>query len=127
MAGGFAVELAGRLEQRGFVILSDEGGYVTETGSAFFAQLGLRLGGSATRRPLCRCCLDWSERRFHIGGRLGTALFSPALEEKWVVRVAESRALRVTRAGEMAVAGGLFRCLAAETPIASNPPFKASA
>ena len=111
LAGRFAVELADTLEARGLVVLSDEGGYVTEAGSAFFERLGLGLAAAKNdRRPSCRCCLDWSERRYHIGGRLGTALFAHAEREKWVVRVTGSRALRVTRSGETAVSGGMFRC-----------------
>ncbi|NDW05286.1 ArsR/SmtB family transcription factor [Jiella pacifica] len=108
MAGRFAVDLAERLQAGGFVVLSDEGGTVTEAGSALFGALGIEFQtDKANRRPLCRCCLDWSERRFHIGGRLGAALFAHAEREKWVVRVSGSRALRVTRAGETALAGGL--------------------
>lgn len=127
MAGRFAVELAERLQERGFLVLSDEGGYVTEAGSAFFARLGLELGAAAGRRPLCRCCLDWSERRFHIGGRLGAALFDHALEEKWVVRQSGSRALRVTRAGEAVLAGGLFRCEPVDRPVVAQEALTASA
>ncbi|TFF21671.1 transcriptional regulator [Jiella endophytica] len=127
MAGRFAVELAERLEERGFLVLSDEGGYVTEAGSAFFARFGLELGAAAGRRPLCRCCLDWSERRFHIGGRLGTALFAHALGRGWVARVAGSRALRVTRTGEAALAGGLFRCEPLDRPVSAWEALTASA
>ncbi|MBP0615475.1 helix-turn-helix domain-containing protein [Jiella mangrovi] len=119
MAGRYAVELAARLEDRGLVVLSDEGGYVTEQGSSFFALIGLDLDQpAARRRPLCRCCLDWSERRFHIGGRLGAALFAHAERENWVARLPGSRALRVTRKGEQAVSGGSWRCEAVEPPAA---------
>ena len=52
------------------------------------------------RRPLCRTCLDWSERRPHIAGQLGAALLDKVLDRGWVARVPESRALRLTRAGE---------------------------
>ena len=133
MAGRFAVTLASLFEARGLVVLSDEGGYVTEAGSTFFERLGLALGdgsagrGRESRRPLCRCCLDWSERRFHIGGRLGAALLAHAEREKWVVRVSGSRALRVTRAGEAAVSGGLFRCEPIALSAYSPRPVKASA
>ncbi|MCB8838007.1 helix-turn-helix transcriptional regulator [Aurantimonas sp. VKM B-3413] len=133
MAGRFAVTLANLFEARGMVMLSDEGGYITEAGSAFFERLGLGLGngnagrGRESRRPLCRCCLDWSERRFHIGGRLGAALLSHAEREKWVVRVSGSRALRVTRAGEAAISGGLFRCEQVPLPASTQKPIKASA
>ena len=122
MAGRYAVALAEALERAGFVHLSDEAGTVTEAGSAFFDRLGLDFhAGQASRRPLCRCCLDWSERRFHIGGRLGAALLAYAEREKWVVRLPGSRALRVTRAGEAALAGGLFECRQVTSDAGSLP------
>jgi hypothetical protein len=51
------------------------------------------------RRPLCRTCIDWSERRPHLAGRFGAALANRLFERKWLQRVAEGRALEVTRAG----------------------------
>lgn len=128
MAGRFAVDLADRLEREGLVFLSSEGGYVSEAGDAFFARMGLDLPAARSgRRPLCRCCLDWSERRFHIGGRLGAALFTHAQQEKWVVRVADSRALRVTRKGEDALSGSLLRREPLALPTQIPPRVKASA
>jgi len=38
------------------------------------------------RRPLCRPCLDWSERRSHLGGALGAAILSRLIERRWVRR-----------------------------------------
>ncbi|ORE89918.1 helix-turn-helix domain-containing protein [Aurantimonas sp. 22II-16-19i] len=128
MAGRFAVDLAELLEARGMVVLSDEGGAITEAGMTFFDRLGLELGDQAgRRRPPCRCCLDWSERRYHIGGRLGAALFAHAEREAWVMRAADSRALRVTRNGEEAVAGGLFACVAVDAPAPRPERLRASA
>ncbi|HWC64920.1 MAG TPA: hypothetical protein VG777_02475, partial [Thermoanaerobaculia bacterium] len=53
----------------------------------------------ALRRRFAFPCLDWSERRPHVGGALGAALLGLALRHKWVVRDIDSRALEVTRAG----------------------------
>ena len=50
-------------------------------------------------RVLCRPCLDWSERRPHIGGALGAALLKVALKEEWVLQDLDSRALEVTKTG----------------------------
>ena len=44
-------------------------------------------------------CVDWSERRPHIGGALGAALLNVALERRWVVQDLDSRALGITKAG----------------------------
>ncbi len=46
-----------------------------------------------------RACLDWTERRHHLGGELGRSLTTYFLEQKWLVRHPSSRALRVTEAG----------------------------
>ena len=51
------------------------------------------------RRPVCRPCLDWSERRPHLAGRLGAALCRRGLELGWIERARDGRAVAVTPAG----------------------------
>src|SRR5262249_32288709 len=51
------------------------------------------------RRRFAYACLDWRERRPHIGGALGSALLHAALKRKWVTRDLDSRAIQVTNAG----------------------------
>jgi DNA-binding transcriptional ArsR family regulator len=51
------------------------------------------------RRRFAYACLDWSERRPHIGGALGAALLKLAIRRKWVTQDLDSRAIRVTNAG----------------------------
>ena len=51
------------------------------------------------RRRFAYACLDWSERRPHIGGALGAALLKLAIKRKWVTQDLDSRAIRVTNAG----------------------------
>ena len=51
------------------------------------------------RRRFAYGCLDWSERRPHIGGALGAALLKVALKRKWVLQDLDSRALDVTSLG----------------------------
>lgn len=51
------------------------------------------------RRRFAYACLDWSERRAHIGGSLGAALLQLALARRWVARERSGRALRVTTLG----------------------------
>ena len=57
------------------------------------------------RRPLLRACLDWSERRPHLAGALGSALLSSLLGRRWLDRTGGSRALQVTRKGRTALRG----------------------
>ncbi|HEY1658969.1 MAG TPA: helix-turn-helix domain-containing protein [Candidatus Sulfotelmatobacter sp.] len=52
-----------------------------------------------SRRKFAFACLDWSERRPHIGGALGAALLQMALRRKWVLQELDSRALSITSLG----------------------------
>lgn len=54
-----------------------------------------------SRHPLCRPCLDWSERRPHLAGALGAAICTHALDRGWVRRRAGTRALEITPAGRI--------------------------
>ncbi len=100
IAGVLGVGLAERLIQRGLVVLGDEAGEVTPAGAEFFAGLGVDLVAVKERRRMfCRPCLDWTERRPHIGGAVGAALATRCLDLKWLERVRDSRALTITPAG----------------------------
>jgi hypothetical protein len=56
-----------------------------------------------SRRPLLRFCLDWSEQRHHLGGRLGADLLTAFTDAGWVTRAPQHRAVRLTPAGESAL------------------------
>jgi hypothetical protein len=96
------VRLADCLSDRGHVELSPEGGAVTPDGLAFFSEFGLdlRADGKPGTRVFCRPCLDWSERRLHIGGTVGAALAARCFALNWIRRHDDSRAVAVTPAGE---------------------------
>ncbi len=51
------------------------------------------------RRAFARRCLDWSERRYHLGGALGSAIMGQLFESGWITRTRKSRALRITDIG----------------------------
>jgi DNA-binding transcriptional ArsR family regulator len=51
------------------------------------------------RRRFAYACVDWSERRPHLGGALGAAILQLALKKKWVAQDLDSRILRVTAFG----------------------------
>jgi hypothetical protein len=100
IAGMLGVGLAERLTERGLVILGDEAGEVTAAGAELLSGLGVDLSGArAKRRIFCRPCVDWTERRAHIGGAVGAALATRCFELKWIERIRDSRALTVTPAG----------------------------
>jgi len=77
---------------------------LTTSGSEFLAHLGIVLDRPPEKRrtralPLCRLCLDWSERRPHLYGRLGAELCRHSLTLGWIRRRQGSRTLDVTPEG----------------------------
>jgi hypothetical protein len=100
IAGVLGVGLAERMSAQEFVVLGDEAGEVTPSGMDFFAKLGVDLSAAQKkRRVFCRPCLDWTERRPHIGGAVGAALARRCFELKWIERIRDTRALSITPAG----------------------------
>jgi hypothetical protein len=69
---------------------------LTLDGTKVFESLGIEVEATrALRRRFACACLDWSERRPHLGGALGAALLKVALKRKWVIQDLDSRALDV--------------------------------
>jgi hypothetical protein len=74
---------------------------VTEAGIEFLTGFGLDLAATRQRRrAYCRPCLDWTERRPHLGGAIGAALAQRCFDLRWVARQRDSRALLITAAGK---------------------------
>lgn len=77
--------------------------HLLRPGNSALHELGIdpaELGDS--RRPLFRCCTDWTERRPHVAGTLGAALLRRYQDERWLATVPDSRKLVVTSAGRSA-------------------------
>ena len=102
-AGRLGVALADSFAARRHIVLEEEGGLVTDAGRAFLDDLGVELEISkGSRRAFCRLCLDWSERRWHIGGIVGAALARRCFELGWTERQKQSRAVTITPSGARA-------------------------
>jgi DNA-binding transcriptional ArsR family regulator len=102
LAGDAGVRMFYHLRTKGFVSGHDDALHVTEPGKRFFVGLGIdtdRLG--AGRRPLCRACLDWSERKSHLGGALGSAILHRIFQLQWARRLAKSRVVEFTKGGKL--------------------------
>jgi DNA-binding transcriptional ArsR family regulator len=106
LAGAVAVDLTRRMETAGAICACGEWEYeLGRNGEDFFRKLGvdveaLRRG----RRTFARRCLDWTERKPHLAGALGAALFARLVEIGWVARKRYSRLVRVTHLGEKKIA-----------------------
>ncbi len=99
-AGKLGVGLTDALCAHGHIALAGDAGEVTDSGATFFESFGLDLDAARGRRRIfCRPCLDWTERRPHLGGSVGAALAQRCFDLGWLERMRDSRALTVTRVG----------------------------
>lgn len=81
---------------------------VTDRGSNKLADIGLSLTDlPPSNRPICRACIDWSQRRQHLAGRLGKAILDQMLARSWAQRLSNSRIINFTPEGERIFDGWL--------------------
>ncbi len=98
LAGRLGVAIADALTARGDVRLAEDGGELTPSGQDALGALGI-VAAPRRGRVFCRPCLDWSERRPHLAGTVGSALACRCFELGWVARQRDTRALAITEAG----------------------------
>lgn len=100
LAGRLGVALRDSLCDKGFV--DDTGGLsLTRSGLQWLDEIGVDVGRvTASRRPVLRGCLDWTERRQHLAGSAPAAMCDRFLVLGWVERTSRPRAVRVTPDGK---------------------------
>jgi DNA-binding transcriptional ArsR family regulator len=102
LAGQLGVAIADALVSKGYIVLTDDGGEVTDSGAHFLSAFGAELTSkSQSRRIFCRPCLDWSERRYHVAGLVGAEIWRRCLELGWLRRDRDARTVRVTSTGQI--------------------------
>ncbi|SEP58202.1 ArsR/SmtB family transcription factor [Thalassovita taeanensis] len=100
LAGDKATRLFDSMMERGFLSLSDESLTLTPAGTRFVQDFGIDLAAlEAKRTPVCRECLDWSERRSHLAGSLGRAMLHRIEELGWATRDPKTRVVGFTPRG----------------------------
>jgi DNA-binding transcriptional ArsR family regulator len=102
LAGWLGVQIADRLEERGFLQTAGPKSYtLTPSGRVWFQSLGVRAPFmDSTPEKTSRRCLDWTERRHHLAGRLGCSMFKRFQELGWIITIRDTRAIRVTLEGK---------------------------
>jgi DNA-binding transcriptional ArsR family regulator len=100
LAGELAVNIYEFMLQEKW--LEADGAALTAAGKSHFQNLGAVLAPRPRRRA-CRACLDWSERRFHLGGDAGSALMTLFLQKGWITRTQGYREVTVTDSGKAAL------------------------
>jgi hypothetical protein len=100
LAGRISVAVTDFLIAHQYVIPGDAAAEITDEGTRFFNEFGIDLPAlCSTRRPFCRLCLDWTERRPHIAGAVGAALTKRCFDLGWTERMKHSSAVIVTELG----------------------------
>ena len=104
IAGTLGVALHDRLQTLGWLaagLARRKDAYdLTEKGARALGALGIDVAAARhLRRRFAFACLDWSERRSHLGGAIGAALLQCALRKRWLMQDLDCRALTITRLG----------------------------
>jgi DNA-binding transcriptional ArsR family regulator len=100
LAGELGVALADALVERELLAVDDACFRLTPTGDAWLGALGIETAALARRRrSQARACIDWTERRPHLGGAVGAAVAETFFARGWVRRLPGGRAIAVSRAG----------------------------
>lgn len=112
LAGRLGVAIANRLTAQGAIVIDGEAGYLTDKAVVALADFGIgsmdavASTGAPNRSP-CRPCLDWSERKFHVAGKLGALICAHCIDQRWVLRRQGTRALEITPKGQVALGNWL--------------------
>jgi DNA-binding transcriptional ArsR family regulator len=101
LGGRLAVDLTGRWLAAGLLTWRGGAFQLTRKGRDFLSGRGIELSKLENlKRSLCRSCMDWSERRPHLGGSLGAAVLAHVVTEGWAVRGQGVRSVSFSRRGE---------------------------
>ena len=100
LAGELGVELLRSLLARGRLVPGEHGYELTRAGRSWMASLGVDADAATRAGRYAYPCIDWSERRDHMAGPLATALLDRLMAKHWLVRIENTRALRLTPEGK---------------------------
>jgi DNA-binding transcriptional ArsR family regulator len=104
-AGELAVSLHDRLFALKWLARRGDAYAITSAGETQLSRWGIDCAAARVARRSTACaCLDWSERRSHLGGALGAALLTAMLEKRWLRRELDSRELELTDRGRRGLA-----------------------
>lgn len=100
LAGDMGTQLFDSLMAQGHLVIDGEELELTDQGAAFAKDFKIDIDGlRAARAPVCRECLDWSERRSHLAGSLGRAFLSRFEELGWAKRDHKTRVVTFSADG----------------------------
>jgi hypothetical protein len=102
LAGRIATQIADVLQSRRILRFEKGAVEITSKGELWFREFGIDFDSlSHSRRKFASACLDWSERRDHLGGALGAALAQRIVNLEWLTREQDTRVACLTRRGRL--------------------------
>ncbi|MEO7323856.1 MAG: metalloregulator ArsR/SmtB family transcription factor [Dokdonella sp.] len=99
LAGQLGVALFDRLRERKALLIDSDALRLSASGTRWLTEAGLLEADDAVAQLPGRNCIDWTERRFHLAGPLGTQLARRLIDVGWLKRRRDSRALMLGSAG----------------------------
>lgn len=101
LAGELGVHLFDSLKIQGVLVDEQDHLILTSHGREQMTAFGIDIDAiGRLRRPMCKSCLDWSNRRTHLAGALGTALLDRFYELNWARRLKDTRIVTFSPIGE---------------------------
>lgn len=100
LAGNVGVTIATNLIKIG--ALSFDGKFnITHNGVDLFESLGIDIHSARLKNKiLIKPCLDWTERKFHVGGQIGNELFALLIKNDWLRLGTLHRSVYLTELGK---------------------------
>ncbi len=103
LAGWLGVQIADALQAKGVLLPAVGRAFaVTERGREWFEEMEIVVNGvnDGANAKLARQCIDWTERRPHVAGTLGVAMYRRFVALRWIAPMKSTRAVRVTLDGK---------------------------
>ncbi len=102
LAGELSIEIVKSLIDKKVIVLIENDYAVTDFGKEWFLALGIDIDAlKVKRRSFAHPCMDWTERKHHIGGALGAAILELFVRNDWIRRKQNTREIVVTALGEV--------------------------
>jgi DNA-binding transcriptional ArsR family regulator len=101
LAGEIAVEFFDYLLQMEYLLLTKDQVRLTAGGVCFFNSIHVDVTqAQKSKGYFVKPCLDWTERKLHLGGSLGKAFFNMCIERNLITQNVNNRGVTVTKVGE---------------------------
>ncbi|WP_226294333.1 ArsR/SmtB family transcription factor [Aquimarina algicola] len=102
LAGNISIQITNSLLEQKIIVLKDDSFEVTDFGIDWYRELGIDINSLKNKkRSFAHKCLDWTERKHHIAGALGSAMLEKFLEKDWMRKKQNSREIVITTLGEI--------------------------